>query len=146
MAEQASLVQEGVDRFREAIESIDLQRVQRRLNQRRKRIERQLSTSRRQWEKRTRQQVKRLRTELRRSSIFKELSRNRLVKRVQALPETASRQIGSGVDSLLASLHIASRSELDRIDRKLGQISRKLRDMEHNRSRSRTNGQGASTS
>jgi len=143
MAEQASLVQEGVDRFREALDSIDLQRVQRQLNQRRKRIEKQILSGRRQWEKRTRQQMKRLRTELRNNSIVKELSRNALVKRVQALPRSASRQIESGVDGLLAVLRIASRGDLERLDRKLGQISRKLKGIEQNRSRGRTNGQAA---
>ena len=89
-------------------------------------------------EKRTRRQVKKLQTELRRNSIVKQLRANSLVKRVQALPKNATRQIESGVDGLLSALRIASKADLQRIDRRLGQISRKLKDIERNR---RANGE-----
>lgn len=130
MAEQASLMQEGVDRFREAFDSLDLQRVQRQLSQRRKQIEKQIASGRRQWERRTRRQVKRVQTELRNNS---------LVKRVQELQKNASRQLGSGIDGILGALRIASRGDVDRLDRRLGQISRKLKDLERTR---RINGDG----
>ena len=129
MAEQASLMQEGVDRFREAFESLDLDRVQRRLNQRRKRIEKQFASGRKTWERRTRKQVKRVQSELR---------RNPLVKRMQSLQKDATRQLESTVDGILSSLRIASQRDVDRLDRKLGQISRKLKDLERTR---RTNGE-----
>jgi hypothetical protein len=134
MAEQASLMQEGVDRFREAFESLDLERVQRQLAQRRKQIEKQLASGRKTWERRTRKQVKRLQTELR---------KNALVKRVQALQKDAARQLESTVEGVLSTLRIASRRDVDRLDRKLGQISRKLKDLERTR---RTNGEAVSTS
>lgn len=129
MAEQTSLMQEGVDRFREAFESLDLDRLQRQLAQRRKRIEKQLASGRKTWERRTRKQVKRLQAEL---------SRNSLVKRVQALQEGAARQLEERVDGVLSILRIASRGDVDRLDRKLGQINRKLRDLERTR---RSNGE-----
>jgi hypothetical protein len=134
MADQASLMQEGVDRFREAFESLDLDRVQRRLAQRRKRIEKQLASGRKTWERRTRKQVRRVQTELRKNS---------LVKRVQELQKDAARQIESTVDGMLSTLRIASRRDVDRLDRKLGQISRKLKDLERTR---RTNGEAVSSS
>jgi len=134
MAEQASLMQEGVDRFREAFESLDLDRVQRRLSQRRKRIEKQLASGRKTWERRTRKQVKRVQTELRKSP---------LVKRVESLQKDATRQIESAVDGILSTLRIASRRDVDRLDRKLGQIARKLKDMERSR---RTNGEAVTGS
>jgi hypothetical protein len=130
MAEQASLMQEGVDRFREAFDSLDLQRVQKELTQRRKRLEKQIASGRRQWERRTRKQVKRVQTELR---------KNTLLKRVQSLQKDATRQIESGVDGILGTLRIASRRDVDRIDRRLGQINRKLKDLERAR---RVNGDG----
>jgi hypothetical protein len=123
-------MQEGVDRFREAFDSLDLQRVQRQLSQRRKQIEKQIASGRRQWERRTRRQVKRVQTELRNNS---------LVKRVQELQKNASRQLGSGIDGILGALRIASRGDVDRLDRRLGQISRKLKDLERTR---RINGDG----
>ncbi len=130
MAEQASLMQEGVDRFREAFDSLDLQRVQKDLTQRRKRIEKQIASGRRQWEKRTRKQVKRLQTELRKNS---------LVKRVQLLQKDATRQLENGLDGVLGTFGIASRRDVDRLDRRLGQINRKLKDLDRAR---RANGDG----
>ena len=106
MAEQASLVQEGVDRFKEAFESLDLQRFQKniqtqrkKIDTRRKKLEKQLATNRREWEKRTKKQVKRVQTELR---------KNPLMKRVQTLQRTASTRLESGVDGILGTLRIAS--------------------------------------
>jgi hypothetical protein len=124
MAEQASLVQDGVDRFREAFESLDLQRMQKQIQARRKAFEKQIASGRRQWEKRTRKQVKRFRTELR---------RNTLLKRAQELQKDAMHQLESGVDGLLTTLRIASKGDVDRLDRRLGQISRKLKDLERPR-------------
>lgn len=134
MAQQASLVQEGVDRFREAFDSLEFDRVQKQLAQRRKRFEKQLASNRRAWEKRTRKQVKRLRTEIRKNS---------LVKRLQSLQKDATAQVESRVDQVLSALRIASKRDMDRIDRRLGQIQRKLRDLEQSRSR-KANGDAAS--
>ena len=77
--------------------------------------------SRKSFEKKTQKQVKRLRNELRKNSY---------VKRAQSVVEDATKQFEQGVDNLLEVLNIASRRDLSRIDRKLNQISRKLRDLE----------------
>ena len=73
---------------------------------------------------RTRKQAKRMRTELRRYPVF---------KRVERLQADARRQIETGVDRFLGTFQIASKSDLDRIDRKLDRISRKLKDIEQPR-------------
>ena len=134
MSEQASLVQEGVDRFNAAFERIDEERLrlQKQVNARRKSIEKQITSGRKDFEKRTRKQVKRLRTELRRYP---------LVKRAERLQLDARRQIEEGVDRFLGVFQIASKSDLDRIDRKLDRISRKLKDIEQPR-----RGNGAASS
>ncbi len=126
MSEQVSFVQEGVDRFNTAFERIDEERLrlQKQIRARRKSFEKQVTSGRRDFEKRTRKQVKRLRTELRRYPV---------VKRVERLQADARRQIEENVDRLLSLLPIASRSDLQRIDRKLERISRKLKDLEQPR-------------
>jgi ElaB/YqjD/DUF883 family membrane-anchored ribosome-binding protein len=127
MAQQANFVQEGVDRVREAVSSIesDFQRVQKRvekqLSARRKAIEKQVKARRRNIEKRTQKQVRRLRSEL---------QKNPYVKRAQGVVDDATKQWESGVDSVLGVLQVASRRDVSRIDRKLNQINRKLRDLE----------------
>ena len=126
MSEQVNIVQEGVDRFNAAFERIDDERLrlQKQLQSRRKSFEKQITSGRRDFEKRTRKQVKRLRTELRRYPV---------VKRVERLQADARRQIETGVDRFLGTFQIASKSDLDRIDRKLDRISRKLKDFEQPR-------------
>ena len=126
MSEQVNIVQEGVDRFNAAFERIDDERLrlQKRLQSRRKSFEKQITSGRRDFEKRTRKQAKRLRTGLRRYPVF---------KRVERLQADALRQIETGVDRFLGTFQIASKSDLDRIDRKLDRISRKLKDIEQPR-------------
>ena len=127
MEQQANFVQEGVDRLREAVSSIegDLERMQDRMQEeftaRRKSIEKQVASSRKNFEKKTQKQVKRLRNELR---------KNTYVKRAQGVVDDATKQFEQGVDNILAVLNVASKQDLSRIDRKLNQINRKLRDLE----------------
>jgi GTP:adenosylcobinamide-phosphate guanylyltransferase len=137
MAQQANFVQDGVDRLREAVSSIegDLERMQDRVQEefttRRKSIEKQVSSSRKNFEKKTQKQVKRLRSELR---------KNTYVKRAQGVVDDATKQFEQGVDNILAVLNVASKRDLSRIDRKLNQINKKLRDLEKSKQ-----GNGAAT-
>ncbi len=140
MAEQTNFVREGFDRVSSAFERIpdEVQKVQREIQKRRKTFERQLAGGRRDLEKRTRdlekrtrRQVERLRTEFRRSP---------LTRRVDRLRTDAEKAIERSVDAVLGVLQIASKSDLDRIDKKLGQMSRKLKEME----RGKGNGHAAS--
>jgi septation ring formation regulator EzrA len=52
------------------------------------------------------------------------------VKRAQGAVDDATKQFEQGVDNVLKVLHVASQRDLSRIDRKLNQINRKLRDLE----------------
>lgn len=128
---QENLVQEGVDRVREAVSSIegDFQRVQKRvekgINARRKTIEKQVRSRRKTIETRTRKEVKRLRGEF---------QKNPYVKRAQGVVDDATKQLDQAVDNVLEVLNVASRRDVRRIDRKLNQINKKLRDMEKPRS------------
>ncbi len=126
MSEQVSFVQEGVDRFNAAFERIDEERLrlQKQVQARRKSFGKQITSGRRDFEKSTRKQVKRLRTELRRYTV---------VKRAERLQADARRQIEERVDRWLGLLPLATRSDLERIDRKLDRISRKLKEIEQPR-------------
>jgi GTP:adenosylcobinamide-phosphate guanylyltransferase len=116
MTQQANFVQEGVDRLREAVSAIetDIERMQ-------NRVQKEFKARRKDIEKRTQKQVKRLRTELR---------KNAYVKRAQGVVDDATKQFEQGVDSVLEVLNVASKRDLTRIERKLNQINRKLRDLE----------------
>jgi alanyl-tRNA synthetase len=122
MAEQASIVQESVDRVRAAFGSLEdeFERVQRRVRARRRDLERTLRSGRKDLEKRTRK----LRSEVLGSPAL---------KRLETLRKDLQRQVEGGVDNVLRVLQIASKSDVERIDRKLSQLTRKLREIEEAR-------------
>jgi len=116
MAQQASIVQDSVDRVREAVSSLesDFEKVQ-------KRAEKQFRVRRKSLEKRAEKQVGRLRSE------FK---KNPIIKRAQNAVDGATKQMEKNVDSLLDALNLASQRDLQRVNRKLNKISKKLRALE----------------
>jgi transposase len=133
MAEQTNLVQEGVDRFNAAFESLgdEVDRLQRQMKSRRKSIEKQLTDRRKRIEKRTRKQVDRIESELRKSPVM---------KRLQRLRKDVVHQIESRVDSVMDAVPIATKSDLKRVERRISQLSRKLKDLERGR---KANGEGS---
>jgi len=128
MPEQ-TILQDGVDRVRDAMSSVEdeIQRVQKDLRSRRKDIEKQLSSSRKGFEKRARK----LRSELR---------KNPTVKRLDRFRRDATKQFEEGVENLLGALQIASKGDVQRIDRKLSQLNRKLKEMERARGKKSSSG------
>lgn len=130
MAEQESLVQEGVDRLNDALHTIDheFQRVQKGLNTRRRSVEKQFNSTRKDVEKRTRKELSRLESELKKSPLF---------KRAKTLQKDLTKEVESSVDSFLARMRVASKADVARIDRKLTTLNRHLKEMEKAR---KTNG------
>ena len=130
MSEQASLVQEGVDRLSDAFQSIDheFQRVQRRLNTRRRSIEKQFTTTRKSVEKRTRTELERFQSAIKKYP---------LVKRTETLRKDATKQFESGMSSLLGLMQLPSKSDIARVDKRLSALSRRVREIEKAR---KTNG------
>lgn len=109
---QPTFVEEGLDRVQSAFGSVqeELERLQKELGKRR-----------RSFEKEAQKRVRQLRSELR---------KNGLVKRAESFQKDAARRLETGVESVLSTFQIASQGDLKRIDRKLGQISRKLTALE----------------
>jgi hypothetical protein len=120
---EASFVQDGVDRVREAVDSIDgeFQRVQKRIQAQRKAFEKRVVRQRTEIEKRTRKEVKRIQTEFR---------KNPVMKRAQSIADDATRQMEQGVERFLGTFQIASKSDVQRIDRKLTQLKKQLKVLE----------------
>jgi len=119
MAQTQSLVDQGVDRFQDALKSVDkeLQRIQREVRSRRRTFERSLEARRKNLEKQAQKQIKALRE-------------NDLVKRVETLGSDVQEQIGSRVESVLSIFQIASKADIERVDRKIERISKKLKELE----------------
>ncbi len=128
MAQQESFVEESIDRVQSAMRSVEdeFEKIQRNIQDRRK-----------SFEKQTRKQVKRLSSEFR---------KNPLVKRAEEIRTDAVNQIESSVDSLLDWLPVASRADLRKIDRKLNQLTKKLKTLEKSQASEAAEKQPASRS
>jgi len=109
---EANFIEEGIDRIENAFRSIekDFKRLQKRADRRRRQFERQA-------EKR----VKQLQSDFR---------NNRVVKRAEDLRGDAVKNIEDQVDTLLANLRIASHAEVYKLERKVAQLNKKVRELE----------------
>jgi hypothetical protein len=141
MSEQASIVQEGIDRFRDAFGNLEdeLERVQKQIRTRRRKIEKQLDANRSAIEKRISSGRRDLERRTRR--IREEVRKNRAFQRLEGIRKDATRRYEEGVESVLALLQIASKGDLQRIDRKISQLAKKLKEMEQQK---KANGQAVS--
>jgi hypothetical protein len=120
MAQQTSRVQEGVDQIRTRI-----RRIQRQVVTQRKAIEKQLATRRKAIEKRAQKEIARVQKEIARQPLVKQAQR-----RAGSFRADAQSRLEAGVAGVLGALPLATKGEIDRIDRKLRAIDRKLREME----------------
>lgn len=139
MARNQGLIEEGRERFEGALKDMerDWKRLQKRADQGRK-----------QFEQRAQRQVKRIQSELRKSPLVKraeqqrkllerrarklsnELLNSSAVKRAESLRKNAETRIEGRLESLFGVLRIASTSEISRLERKVDQLNRKLRELE----------------
>ena len=122
--QQVSFFQDGVDRLREAVGSIEdeFERVQKDLRKRRRSLERQVNTGRRDLERRAKR-------------FQRDLSRNDTVKQVENLRKRAGQQLEQSIDGVLSLLQIASKSDVQRIDRKISQLNKRLREIDGKKKR-----------
>ena len=123
MAKQANVVQDGVDQIRQAVRRADreFKKIQKQVDARRRRLAKEVTARRHTIEKRAQKELERLQ---------KQIQRQPLVKRAEALRADAQERLGRGVSSILDALPIATRSEVERIDRKVSALGRKLKEME----------------
>lgn len=119
MATNTTVIESGIDQIQAAVRGFDrrVRRLQRELTTRRRRLGRELASRRRTLERRAQREVTRLR-------------KQPLLRRAEELREGASRQLESGLSTLLDTLPIATKGDVRRIDRKVSQLNRKLRELE----------------
>ncbi len=134
MAEHETLSEARESRIDEAVQFIDdeFQRVQKELSARRKSLEKEFATRRKTVERRTRKELKRIQSELKKNSI---------IKRADTVRKDVTKQVETRVDTLLARIQIASRSDVQRINKKLTALNRRLKAIENSR---KTNGSSPS--
>jgi polyhydroxyalkanoate synthesis regulator phasin len=139
MARNQGILEEGRERFEGALKDMerDWKRLQKRADQGRK-----------QFEQQAQRQVKKIQTGLRKNPLVKraeeqrkqlerrarklgnELRNSTAVKRAESLRKDAETRFEEQLQSLFGLLRIASASEVTRLERKVDQLGRKLRELE----------------
>ncbi len=126
MAEHETLNEARQSRINEAVQFFDdeFQRVQKELSARRKSLEKEFASKRKTVEKRTRKELKRIQSELKKSPI---------VKRADAARKDVTKRVEARVDALLGLMQIASKSDVQQINKKLTTLTRRLKAIESSR-------------
>jgi hypothetical protein len=134
MSEHETITEATESRINEAVQFVDdeFQRVQKELSARRKSLEKEFAAKRKTVEKRTRKELKRIQSELK---------KNPIVKRADAVRKDVAKQVETRVDSLLGMMQIAPKSEVQRLNKKLTTLNRRLKSLEESR---KTNGSSPS--
>ncbi len=134
MAEHETLSEARESRINETVQFFDdeFQRIQKELSARRKSLEKEFTSKRKTVERRTRKELKRIQSELK---------KNPIVKRADAVRKDVTKQVETRVDSLLGLMQVASKSDVQRINKKLTTLNRRLKAIEDLR---KTNGSSPS--
>lgn len=152
MAQQSNVIEDGYDRIQEALQSVgdEIESFQKRVAKRRKTLERdtrkrvtqlrkELSPA--EVRKRAEKMQKDLERDLKKNEyvkraqklqkdLEKDIRSNALVKRAQKARKDATKQIETRIDDFLGTFQIATASDVKKLDRKLSQINRKLKELE----------------
>ncbi len=120
---QANVIEQGFDRFQATFRDVDrqVQRVRRELGKRRRTIERGLKRRRTDLEKRATRQLRRVRSELRRNSTY---------RRAETLQAETRERIDRQIDQVLSSIPVASKSEVEGLEKRIARLTRRVRDLE----------------
>ena len=119
MADTANVLEEGIERFRTVVDDF-----RKDLEGRGKKLEKRWQRRSRELERKARKRVDEIGTELREWPVM---------ERVEGLWGQATDRIEDGVNQVFDRLSVATKRDLARVDRKLAQLSRKLRAIEEGR-------------
>ena len=116
---EASFIREGVGRVQSALKSLDKEY---------RRVQKQADVRLRRVEKRAERQIKRLRSGLLRSPLAKRAEDVR--RRVEEARSEAQSVFEGRLEAMLGTLKIATRTEIEKLDRKVALLNRKLHELE----------------
>jgi hypothetical protein len=124
MAAEATFIQEGVGRVQSALKSLDREY---------RRIQKQADARLRKVERRAERQIKRLQAGIARSPLAKRAEDVR--RRVEEARNDAQAVFEGRLESMLGSLKIATRTEIEKLERKVALINTKLHELERSKPR-----------
>ncbi len=123
MSNRTNFVEESMERVQSAYHSVESE-IQK--------LQKQIEGQRNQLTKRTEKELKRIGKGLRTNSYLKpyvkraETLRNDVSKQIESRNKAFEKRMEDGVNTLLASLNLASHSEVEKLERKLNRMNKKL--------------------
>ena len=134
---QANIVQESIDRFQEAFESIDreVEKLQKNLRSRGKELEKELESRRKGLEKRWNEGRKEFEKRAQEGGelLRTELSKSETYRRADEIRKDVNKFLAKGLEEVLGAVGLASKSDLTKLNRRLNQLSKKVRELERSR-------------
>jgi len=152
MAEQSNIIEESYDRLQEAFQSVgeEIESLQQRMARQRKTLEKDArkrvskmrkELSRNDLVKRAEKFQHDLEKDLRKNEyvkraqkfqkeLEKDIESNEFVKRARKARKQVAKRVETQFDELLGTFQIAKSSDIKKLDRKLNQISKKLKELE----------------
>jgi polyhydroxyalkanoate synthesis regulator phasin len=121
---QANLIQDGIDRVQSAFQSLDKEY---------RRLQKTADKRRKEFEKRAEKQIRRFQSELRKSPIVKRAEGVRA--KVGEASGEARQKLTDRLETVLGAMQIATRTEIEKLDRKLALLNKKVRELEKPASR-----------
>lgn len=120
---QTNVFEQGFDRFQATVRDMDrhVQRVRRELGKRRRSLERELKRRRTDLEKRAVRRIRQLRSELRRNPAY---------RRAESLQAETRERIEHQIESVLSSIPVASKSEVEGLEKRVARLTRRVRELE----------------
>jgi hypothetical protein len=109
---EASFIQEGIDRVETAFGNIEKEY---------KRLQKRAEKRRKDFEKRAERGFKRVQTEIR---------KNPVVKRAESIRDETRKTVEGQVEQLLGGLRIATRADVQKLERKITLLNKKLRELQ----------------
>ncbi|HIF97299.1 MAG TPA: hypothetical protein EYQ54_09800 [Myxococcales bacterium] len=123
MTQQSTLLEDGFDRVQAAFKSVEdeVQKVQKRFESRSEKF----STD-------ANKRIKSFQKELRKYPAVKQAEnfQKDFSEQFQARSKRVEKQIGNSIESVLGTLQIASRGEINKLDKKLNRINRRLKTLD----------------
>ena len=128
-------LESGLDQIRGAAGRLDreLRSAQKRAQKRRDRFAEDLQTRAKTSLREARERAQALRVRVV-AQLESALEQNPVAERVEDLRKTAGKRFARGIERALAALPVASRREVEQMNRKLNRLQRKLRNIEKTRS------------
>lgn len=131
MGNQASIVDEGIGRVQSAFESVEesVEKIQKKAGEEVEKLQDKAEKRASEIGNRARKGVRRVQRELRSNKFYRQAEQRweEVNKQLEERGKALEARIESGLDSLLGAFQIASRSDVDKLDKKLDRINRRLK-------------------